>query len=271
MEIQDVQTVLKAAKYYAGALDGIAGLQTWAAVEAVERARSRDYATPGAAMPEARRLVAAGQATLNQLGHEAGAADGLAGHNTAEAFAAFRYSRQNGAAETIDREPLPARPNFKGIPRQREVADYYGQPGTAEIERQLTTIVLPFDLRIDWNLDQTTRKIRLHQRAAPSLKAALIAVHEHYGMAEMRRLGIDRYAGAYNPRRMRGGTKWSMHAYGCAIDFYARPNGLRMRCPQALFCGADYKAFLDIMERHGWLPAIRLWGADAMHFQRARL
>jgi hypothetical protein len=83
--------------------------------------------------------------------------------------------------------------------------------------------------------------------------------------------GIDRYAGAYTHRKMRGGSNWSMHAFGCAIDFYAEPNGLRTRCPQDLFCGSDYKDFLDIMEAHEWLPAIRLWGADAMHFQRARI
>jgi len=82
---------------------------------------------------------------------------------------------------------------------------------------------------------------------------------------------VDRFAGSYNPRKMRGGSQYSMHAYGCALDFYAAPNGLRMRCPDALFCGPQYKPFLDIMEKHGLLPAIRLWGADAMHFQMARL
>jgi len=50
-----------------------------------------------------------------------------------------------------------------------------------------------------------------------------------------------------------------MHPYRCAIDCFAEPNGLPMTCPQALFCGAPYKPFLDIMQDHEWLAAIRLW------------
>ncbi len=136
---------------------------------------------------------------------------------------------------------------------------------------RLTRVELPFKLRIDWNMRQSTNKITVHRDCAASLEAALIAVRAHYGDDEMARLGINRYAGAYNKRLIRGGTAWSMHAYGCAIDFYSKPNGLRTRCPEALFCGAEYQDFLDIMQDHEWLPAIRLWGADAMHFQRARI
>ena len=147
---------------------------------------------------------------------------------------------------------------------------YYGVPGDA-VRAQLVTLELPFSLRLDWNLRTSTNKIRVHRRAAPQLERALIAVRAHYGADGMRDLGIDRYAGAYTHRSMRSGSKWSMHAYGCAIDFYSEPNGLRTRCPQALFCGDAYQPFLDIMEANEWLPAIRLWGADAMHFQRARV
>jgi len=111
----------------------------------------------------------------------------------------------------------------------------------------------------------------VHEAVADRLLGALLAVRAEYGPEGMRELGLDRYAGAYNKRRMRGGSKWSMHAYGCAIDFYAAPNGLRTRCPKALFCGDEYKPFLDIMQSFDWLPAIRLWGADAMHFQVARI
>ena len=156
------------------------------------------------------------------------------------------------------------------LPRQSAVATYYGKPGP-EIQSRLAMAVLPFDLRLDWDLAKTTRRVQLHQKCTAPFVAAMSEVFAHYGLPKMRALGIDRFAGGYVHRQMRGGTSWSMHAYGCAVDFYAGPNGLKVRCPNALFCGPDYKPFLDIMESHGWLPAIRLWGADAMHFQMARL
>jgi hypothetical protein len=160
--------------------------------------------------------------------------------------------------------------NISDIPRQREVRTFYGRPGP-EIEAQLMYADLPFALRLDWELGQSVRRLRLHKKCAPAAVTALTAVRDHYGMAKMSELGIDRYAGGYNHRKMRGGKSWSMHAYGCAMDFYAAPNGLRTKCPDALFCKPEYKPFLDIMESHGWLPAIRLWGSDAMHFQMAKL
>lgn len=156
------------------------------------------------------------------------------------------------------------------LPRQSEVGAFYGAPGT-QIEAQLVTAELPFHLRLDWDLEKTVRRVRLHKKCAPAFVAAMTEVWTEYGEKQFRALGIDRFAGGYNHRVMRGGKSWSMHAYGCAVDFYAGPNGLKVRCPDALFCKPEYKDFLDIMEKHGWLSALRLWGADAMHFQMARL
>lgn len=156
------------------------------------------------------------------------------------------------------------------LPRQSECAVFYGKPGP-EIEARLVMADLSFNLRLDWDLTKMVSRVRLHQKCAPAFVAAITEVRAAYGAKAFSDLGIDRFAGAYTHRKMRGGTKWSMHAYGCAVDFYAAPNGLRVRCPDALFCKPEYKRFLDIMESHGWLPAIRLWGADAMHFQMARL
>jgi hypothetical protein len=266
MNSTDVQMLLASAGYYRSAIDGDAGPLTMAAVAITER----NAGASSASWTKSRRLIAAGQRVLNAQGFEAGPVDGYAGHNTREALTAWR-SAQAGTSAAVEREPLPQQPGAGDIPTQSQCPVYYGQPGTDALRNQLVYVTLPFDLRLDWALDQVTRRVRLHVKAAPSFEAAMLAVRDHYGLARMRELGIDRFAGGYVERRMRGGTSWSMHSYGCAVDFYAAPNALRTRCPQALFCGPDYAALLDIMQAHGWLPAIRLWGADAMHFQRARL
>ncbi len=264
MNIGHIQSVLTSAGFQPGPIDGKTGPKTQAAIQAAANLfRLAGYSSK-------RLPLAVVQACLNQLGHEAGVVDGWWGHNTANALEAFLHKFNTGQDLVIERAPVGLPDADINIPHQGDVAGLYGRPGP-DIAGQLELITLPFKLRIDWNLRQQTNKIRVHELAAPSLKMALIAVHGHYGPDEMKRLGIDRYAGAYNHRKMRGGSKWSMHAYGCAIDFFAAPNGLRARCPKALFCGPKYKPFLDIMEGHGWLPALRLWGADAMHFQRAKL
>ncbi|MGR3463609.1 M15 family metallopeptidase [Limimaricola sp.] len=273
MNIRHAQMLLAAARYYAGPIDGDAGPMTRAAVKIIEgnaRADGEVWGSRALAWPWDRRLIAAGQAVLNAQGFEAGAVDGWAGHNTHEALTAWLSARV-GTSAAVTREPVPVRPDPADLPRQRDCPAFYGQPGTTEIERRMTYAEPPFALRLDWALGQPVRRLRVHELCAPSLVAALVAVEAEYGIDRMRELGIDRYAGGYNPRRMRAGSAWSMHAYGCAVDFYAAPNALRTRAPAALFSGPDYTLFLDIMEAHGWLNGGRLWGTDFMHFQQARL
>lgn len=278
MDITEVQKLLAATGYYKNKPNGKIDDETIAGFVVIERTQANQYPSGTNEWGHTRRAYAAAQAILNAWKYEAGTVDGLVGHNTKEAYTAWVYETVHGGKEKVARTRVKGHTRTldvyqANIPRQRDCRKYYGTPGktTGTARKQIVQIKLPFKLRIDYSLKQSTNKISVHKKAAPSLKAALIAVHAHYGMDEMHLLGIDRYAGAYNPRKMRGGSSWSMHAYGCAIDFYAAPNSLRVECPQALFCGEEYKPFLDIMERHGWLPAIRLWGKDAMHFQRARL
>lgn len=270
MDPRHLQMLMAATKDYAGGIDGVLGEQSNSAMQAIETRHAALYQFDPTSTTDARRHVGAAQACLDQLGYDPGLVDGWNGVNTTEALNAFLFKTTNGKEEVIDRTPEAGFTPSGDIPKQSQVENVYGDPET-EIPSRLELIELPFDLRLDFNLRKKTRRIRVHRDCAAGLKTALIAVHAHYGPAEMTRLGIDRYAGAYNKRKMRGGTKWSMHAYGCAIDFFAEPNGLRMRCPEALFCKPEYKPFLDIMEQNEWLPALRLWGADAMHFQRARL
>ena len=263
MLISDLQGLLKEAGLYAWRIDGIPGAQTTAAVVAALDGRGRDWPMP-------RQQIGAAQVILNKLGYEAGAVDGLEGHNTRNATEAWRHKQRTGEHLTARRRADKGYSPGVGLPTQAQVDQFYGRPG-GEIKARLVSKAIPFPMRLDWALSQTVTKVTLHRLVIDRYVGALEAVRDHYGYDTLKGLGIDRYAGGYNHRTMRGGSKWSMHAYGIAVDHFAAPNGLRTRCPEALFCGPEYKAFLDIMEAHGMLPAVRLWGADAMHFQAARL
>lgn len=270
MNDRDLQLVLARTGDYTGGIDGILGAKSMAAIVAIEKRHAKIYSFDPKSTTQKRREVAALQAGLHQLGFDPGKVDGWEGVNTTEALNAFHFKTTHGRDEVIERKPEPKSIGSGSIPLQKDVGRVYGDPGS-QIEGRLKSFKLPFSLRLDWNLRQKVRTLRVHRDCADQLERAMHKIHEHYGLERMQSLGIDRYAGGYNKRKMRGGSKWSMHAYGCAVDFYAAPNGLRTRCPQALFCRPEYEAFLDIMEENEWLPALRLWGADAMHFQRARL
>lgn len=93
------------------------------------------------------------------------------------------------------------------------------------MERQLVDVIPPFRMYYD---GKPISRIRFHRKAAGALTAALDEIWEHYGRDQRKidALGISKYAGAYNPRKVRGSaTKWSNHAYGAAIDLNAEENG----------------------------------------------
>lgn len=267
MNPHHIQMLLASAGYYRGAIDGQIGPMSRAAINRIEvnaKANRKGWSW-------SRRSIAAAQAILDAQGYEPGAVDGFWGHNTREAVTSW-LSVQAGTSAAVVRNPVPAAPEPVAVPRQSEMANFYGTPGPqGTIEAALGYAIAPVPLRLDWDLKTTVTRLRVHQHCIDPLTKALQDIIDHYGEAEWRRLGLDRYAGGYNPRQMRGGSNWSTHAYGCAVDFFAAPNALRTRCPNALFCGAQYQPFLDIMQSYNWLPAVRLWGADAMHFQMARL
>ena len=81
---------------------------------------------------------------------------------------------------------------------------------------------------------------------------------------ERKKAGILNYYGVYNPRAIRNGTIWSMHAYAIAIDLDANRNKNRSHWPTIS------KMPIEVMEcfaKEGFLAAGAFWNRDAMHFQ----
>ena len=85
------------------------------------------------------------------------------------------------------------------------------------------------------------------------------------------KLRLDRWGGCLNVRKMRGGSSWSMHAWGIAIDFDPDRNQLKWGRDRAVFARPDYDAWWRCWEDEGWTSLGRTKNYDWMHVQAARL
>jgi hypothetical protein len=268
MDDRSLQRALAAARAYAGAIDGDVGPKTKAAITALVVARRGK--TPISGWTAARLRVAAEQAILQDLGfYPAGSlVDGLVGPNTRDAWERWQNSLRATTPPAIavpaDAEEPEVRANV--WPKQAGVAAYYGTMNTSQ-----TKLALPYPMRLAWDKTVTVKSMTLHAKVAASAGRVLGRALEHYGEAGIRELGLDLFGGSLAVRKMRGGSAYSMHSWGIAIDFDPERNQLRWGRDQARLAKADAVAFWTFWEAEGWVSLGRARNYDWMHVQAARL
>lgn len=141
----------------------------------------------------------------------------------------------------------------------------YGQPGDPT---KLTTITLPYPMRIAWDLTKTVTKIQCHKLIAPNLLNVFNDLLKHYGLAKLQELGIDLFGGCINVRLQRGSkTKWSRHSWGVAIDLDPSRNTLKETSKTARFARPEYKPMIAIFYKHGFIGLGPEKNYDWMHFE----
>lgn len=225
------------------------------------------------------------QAKLRSLGLYAGAVDGINGPRTKAAVRAFQ--RINGlrvdgiagprtqarlfepAMPQRDRDPLlpkPWRGPANDWPRQSAAASFYGRHGKRQMK-----ISLPYTMRIAWNMSQRIDSMTCHERVALPMTRIFTQTLAHYGEDKVRELGLDLFGGCLNVRQMRGGNRWSMHAWGIAVDIDPARNQLHWGRDRAELAKPVYEPFWRIVEAQGAVSLGRLKNFDWMHFQFARL
>lgn len=225
------------------------------------------------------------QSRLTSHGFPVGMIDGNVGAVTTRAVQAFQASRSlpvTGTANSATVEALRAttvgsipRPTGAPIalgtvgnqwPTQSQVPTFYGEVGANQ-----TQIEIPFDMWLAWDRGQRVRKMTLHTKVAASALRVLQNTAGLYSVDDRRALGLDIFGGSLNVRKMRGGTSWSMHSWGIALDFDPERNGLNTKAPQARLSHDDAVPFWKAWEAEGWLSLGRARNYDWMHVQAARI
>lgn len=147
----------------------------------------------------------------------------------------------------------------------KQIISKYGTPN--EKGTYLKTINLPYPMRIAWDLDSKVTKMRCHTLVADKFLAVFNDLLAHYGYEKLVELGIDLYGGCFNFRKMRGGSEWSRHSWGIAIDLDPARNKLKETKATARFARPEYKPMIDIFYKHGFISLGVEKNYDWMHFQ----
>lgn len=135
---------------------------------------------------------------------------------------------------------------------QASLTKFYGEPGD---ESQLTPLAVA-DLGILYD-GRPVKIIRCHKKVAASLRRILEAI-----AASPHKRILEKYAGCFNNRKMRGGSLPSLHARGAAVDLDPDDNGNLVPWPTRATMPLEV---MEIFAKEGWKSAGAAWLRDGMH------
>jgi len=136
---------------------------------------------------------------------------------------------------------------------------------TNDFKSKLKTILVPQLVGVDCYGTAMSGKVTLHEAACDALLAAFQEV-EDAGLLHL----VKTWGGTFSPRRIRGKTTLSNHAYGLAFDMNMAWNGLGA-VPALVSEEGSVRAMVPLFNKHGFY-----WGGhyrsrlDGMHFEYVR-
>lgn len=243
-------------------IDGDAGAQTLSGIMLV-----KDIPTD---WTKERKLVGYIQYLCKQEGIDTGTLDGYWGPQTEYGYEQLQSKINTGSLpapwRTDSGNGLSVVPGNWPPQTQTDLEQYYGKVGTNQ-----THVVVPYSLKIAWQPKTTVTKFSCHEKVADSIVRVLTRVVDHYGEDKIDELGLNMWGGCLNVRKMRGGTQWSTHSWGIAIDWDPTHNSLHMHRDTARFAKPEYEMWWKLWEDEGWNSLGRVKNYDWMHVQAARI
>ena len=147
----------------------------------------------------------------------------------------------------------------------QQIIKEFGKPN--QQGSYLTTIKLPYPMRLAWDKKTKVNTMRCHKLVAQNFTNVFNDLLAHYGYEKLVELGIDLFGGCFNFRAMRGGSDYSRHSWGIAIDLDPERNQLKETSKTARFARDEYKEMIDIFYKHGFVSLGREKDYDWMHFE----
>ena len=141
----------------------------------------------------------------------------------------------------------------------------YGKPN--QEGSYLTSIKLPYPMRLAWDKETKVNTMRCHKLAAEKFTAVFNDILAHYGYDRIVELEIDLFGGCFNFRAMRGGSDWSRHSWGIAVDLSPEKNALKTKYKDSQFAKPEYAPLHEIFEKHGFINLGKAKGYDSMHWE----
>lgn len=148
----------------------------------------------------------------------------------------------------------------------KELISKYGKPNVTGAG-YLVTINLPYPMRLAWDLNTKVSRMSCHKLVVDKFLSVFNDLLATYGYDKMVELGIDLFGGCFNFRKMRGGSDWSRHSWGVAIDLDPGRNLLKETSTTARFARPEYKQMIDIFYKHGFVSLGKEKNYDWMHFE----
>jgi hypothetical protein len=145
------------------------------------------------------------------------------------------------------------------------MVNFYGPVG-----ENITQLELPYAFRLAWDTGVKVKKISCNEKCASSFYKIFEKTKETYGK-DLSKLKLDLFGGCLNVRRMRGGSSWSIHSWGAAIDIDPDNNQLKWGKDKASLAKPVYKDYWKIVEDQGGVSLGIERNYDWMHFQFATL
>ena len=149
--------------------------------------------------------------------------------------------------------------------KTNEIINKYGKPN--QNGTYLININLPYPMRLAWDLNTKVTKMRCHKLVANNFINVFKDLLDYYGYNKIVELGIDKFGGCFNFRAMRGGSDYSRHSWGIAIDLDPERNQLKETSKTARFARPEYKPMIDIFYKHGFINLGVEKNYDWMHFE----